>query len=728
MKVRIIGLLLLMILLVNSVAVTAAATGAQAEQNAVQDLLASMSVRDKVTQMLMVDFRKWGSNAEEAADFTEMNDEVFSIVQEYNFGAVILFSNNVKETEQTFRLTQALQEAATLDQGIPLMITVDQEGGNVVRLGSGTALPGNMALGATYAANGTKYAKQAGQIIGSELSVLGINTNLAPVVDVNNNANNPVIGLRSFGDDPDMVGALASAMVEGMAEYGVIGTAKHFPGHGDTATDSHYGLPIVNKSLDELAQNELKPFRILISYGIEMIMTAHILYPALEDDQILSTKTGELESLPATMSDDILTNLLKEEMGFEGIVVTDAMNMAGITDKWDIVQASVISIQAGTDMICMPTRLYCKEDLANLDAVIDGIVKAVEDGEIPMARIDDAVTRILTVKYNRGILAYDASALSLDKALETVGCEANRNAEREIAAAAVTLIKNENEVLPLKLTSNSRVLMLVAFEDESALTLMAWNRAKASGLIPEGAEVDYYRFSAESMADGAFVPELEQKLAAADTLVIISECGKIERMEYQHWLTAMPNALCSYASDCGKTSIVISADKPYDAQLYPDADAIVVGYGCRGASVDPTTVLVGDVTGEQKAYGPNILAAVEVILGTFSPSGKLPLNIPVYDAQNDAFSDAIAFERGYGLSYASKEDTEQETEPVTEQVTEQGTEQGSEQATETDTDIGTDIAETDEEIPWYIYVVMALIGVGLVAVAWLMRKIRNAHP
>ena len=189
------------------------------------------------------------STAEDAVDFTTMNDEVYDIVQEYNFGAVILFANNVKETEQTLELTKALQDAATKDNGIPMIITADQEGGNVVRLGSGTALPGNMALGATYASFGTKYAKAAGQIIGSELSVLGINTNLAPVVDVNNNANNPVIGLRSFGDDPDIVGALASAMVAGMSEYGVIGTAKHFPGHGDTSKDSHYGLPGVDKSL-----------------------------------------------------------------------------------------------------------------------------------------------------------------------------------------------------------------------------------------------------------------------------------------------------------------------------------------------------------------------------------------------------------------------------------------------------------------------------------------------
>lgn len=661
MKVKIIGILTVLAMLLNMFTVVSAASNPNSEENTVEDLLNSMSLRDKVTQMMMVDFRKWGSSAEEASDFTEMNDEVYSIVEEYNFGAVILFSNNVKETEQTFRLTQALQDAATKNNGIPLIITADQEGGNVVRLGSGTALPGNMALGATYASNGTKYAKEAGRVIGSELSVLGINTNLAPVVDVNNNANNPVIGLRSFSDDPAIVGALASAMVEGMVEYNVVGTAKHFPGHGDTATDSHYGLPIVNKSLAELEKNELKPFNILISQGIEMIMTAHILYPQLEGDKILSNKTGEFESLPATMSDDILTELLKRDMEFEGIVVTDAMNMAGVTDKWDSVQAAIISVQAGADMICMPTRLYCKADIDNLDAIITGIISAVENGEIPLSRIDDAVTRILTVKNNRGILNYDSSVLSIDKAKETVGSEANRAAEREIAAASVTLIKNENDVLPIKVASDTRVLMLVPFEDESALTLMGWNRAKAEGLIPSGATVDYYQFSAESLTDSGFVPELQEKLDAADTLIILSECSKASRMEYQHWLTAVPNALCHYASSCDKTSIIVSADKPYDVQLYPDADAILAVYGCKGSSADPTTVLIGEVTGDENAYGPNILAAVEVILGTISPSGKLPLNIPIYDAEKGTYSASLAYERGYGLSYKSIEDPDEDT-------------------------------------------------------------------
>ena len=612
----------------------------------VADLVANMSLRDKVTQMMMVDFRKWGATVETATDFTEMNEEVQKIIEDYNFGSIILFANNIKETAQSYNLVYAMQEAAIKDDGLALIICADQEGGSVYRLGSGTALPGNMALGATYALNGTKYAYEAGKIIGSELGILGINGNLAPVVDVNNNANNPVIGLRSYGDDAVMVGELAAASIAGMAEYNVIGCAKHFPGHGDTATDSHYGLPSVDKPLDVLMENELAPYTVAIEEGIEMIMTAHILYPQLESDKIVSNKTGKEESLPATMSDDILTGLLKEQMGFEGIIVTDAMNMAGIADTWDQVQSVIIAINAGVDLFCMPCRLYCQADLANLDAIINGVIGAVEDGTIAMSRIDDAVTRILTVKENRGILDYDPADYSLEAAKAVVGCAANRDMEREIAANAVTVVKNDG-TLPLQVTEDSKVLMLVPYDNERSQMLMAWNRAKEAGLIPEGAQVDYYRFKNATIGS-----DLQAKLDWADTYIINSEISSTSRFSGNHWLYAMPTQLCDYAAANGKKAIISSVDKPYDVQMYANANAIVAAYGCKGSSVDPTEALIGGATGSAAAYGPNIIAAVEVILGTFDAKGKLPVNIPVFDGAK--YSDEIAYPRGYGLTYGEE--------------------------------------------------------------------------
>ena len=614
--------------------------------NRVEDMINRMTLRQKITQMLMVDFRYWDEDVTDSVEkqpFTKMNAQVQKIVEDYDFGAIIYFAQNIQTTEDTFQLSMDLQKAATKDNGIPLLISADQEGGSVYRLGSGTALPGNMALGAT---GNSEYARNAGQIIGSELSVLGINTNLAPVVDVNNNANNPVIGLRSYGDDAAMVGEMASKTIQGLAEYNVIGCAKHFPGHGDTATDSHYGLPSVDKSKDVLLQNELKPYEVAIDQGIEMIMTAHILYPQLDNSTVLSDKTGQQEKLPATMSKAIITDLLKGEMGFSGIVCTDAMNMQGVSDTYDQVQAVKLAINAGVDMICMPCVLYDLDDLQALDAIIDGVEAAVNNNEISEERLNDAVRRILTVKENRGILDWSENNYSLDQAKAVVGSKDNRELEREIAAKAVTVVKNENEILPLNITENSKVLMMCPYDNEKAQMIMGWNRAKEAGLIPAGAQVKVVRFSSADLA------AVQTDIDWADTIVVHSEISNVSRVTSNHWLYAGTNAFVNYAKDNGKNAIVISVDKPYDVQFYDKADAIMAVYGCKGSSVDVTEALVGGVTGSEAAYGPNIIAGIEVTLGVFGASGKLPVSIP--KLEGTSYSNQIVYARGYGLSYHSK--------------------------------------------------------------------------
>lgn len=643
---------LLSVLLAGTFAVSSWTTSVEAASTRVETILSNMTLRQKITQMLMVDFRYWDSDLSDGEqsgngyEFTDMNPQVQKIVEDYDFGAIIYFAQNIQETKQSYELSMALQEAATKDGGIPLIISADQEGGSVYRLGSGTALPGNMALGAT---NNVDYAEEAGRIIGSELSVLGINTNLAPVVDVNNNANNPVIGLRSYSDDATIVGNMASATIAGLASQNVIGCAKHFPGHGDTATDSHYGLPVVNKTKDELLTNELKPYEIAINQGIEMIMTAHILYPELDNTTVLSDKTGKQESLPATMSKKILTDLLKDEMGFEGIISTDAMNMAGVANTFDQVQAVKLAIAAGVDMICMPCVLYNEEDLKDLDAIIDGVEEAVKNNEIPMSRIDDAVTRILTVKENRGILDYDSANYSLEKAEAVVGSDVNRQSEREIAAAAVTVIKNTDNILPLTVNEDSKVLMLCPYDNEKAQMVMGWNRAKEVGIVPKEAEVKVVRFSSSTT-----VESIQKDLDWADTIIINSEISNVSRFNTNHWLYSKTNSFVDYAHSNNKKSIVMSVDKPYDVQMYDNADAILAVYGCKGSSVDVTEALTGGVTSSKAAYGPNIIAGIEVALGTFGASGTLPVAIPKYDGTSGEYlTDNILYPRGYGLTYAS---------------------------------------------------------------------------
>ncbi|MBR6646163.1 MAG: beta-hexosaminidase, partial [Clostridia bacterium] len=609
-------------------------------------LMNNMSLRDKVTQMMMMEFRYWDEDTSDNTaqkNFTVMNDQVRKIIEDYNFGAVIYFAQNLVSTEQSYNLSVAFQEAATKDGGIPLIICADQEGGSVYRLGSGTALPGNMALGAT---GNPVYAKEAGEIIGSELNAVGINTNLSPVVDVNNNANNPVIGLRSYSDDAQYVGELASEVIAGMSEHNVIGCVKHFPGHGDTATDSHYGLPIVNKSLDSLNNCELLPYKIAINSGINMIMTAHILYPELEKDKIFSEKTKQNESLPATMSDDIITKLLKNEMCFDGIVVTDAMNMSAISSKWSQSQAAINAINAGVDMLCIPCYMHSNDDLKNLDTIINNIVSAAENGKIPIDRINDAVERILTVKYNNGILRWNKDNISVEKALSTVGSPINRETEREISAAAVTVVKNSDNTLPLKVKSTSKILMMVPNDNQKSLMIMGWNRAKEAGLIPDNAQIKVVTFSSSST-----LSTNKTNIDWADTIILNSQVNKASKMNGGSWESKYITTVIDYAESKSKTTIVQSVDKPYDVQSYSKADAVVAVYGCKGSTVDPTEALVGGVTSSEMAFGPNITAGIEVIFGVFPANGTSPVDIPEF--KNGSFTNTILYKRGYGIKYDS---------------------------------------------------------------------------
>ena len=440
---------------------------------------------------------------------------------------------------------------------------------------------------------------------------------------------------------------MASATISGLKDYNVIGCAKHFPGHGDTATDSHYGLPIVNKSKAELLNNELKPYKIAINQGIEMIMTAHILYPQLDNTTVISETTGNEEKKPATMSKAIITDLLKGEMGFNGVVSTDAMNMKAIANTFGESQAVKLAIEAGADLICMPTVLYNQEDVKKLDSIIDYVEEAVNNGEISESRLDDGCRRILTVKENRGILDWKESDYSLNKALSTVGNATNRATEREIAAAAVTVVKNENNTLPLVVKEKQKILMLCPYDNERAQMIMGYNRAKEAGLIPDSAEVKVVRYNGSNM------DAVKENIDWADTVFVNSEISTASRFSSNHWLYSNVEDIVDYTHEKGKKSIVMSVDKPYDVQMYANADAILAVYGCKGSSVDVTEAIVGGVTSSKAAYGPNIIAGIEVALGTFGAQGTLPVNIPVYDKTAKLYTDTIKYKHGYGISYKS---------------------------------------------------------------------------
>lgn len=603
------------------------------------EMINTMSLEEKVTQTLMPDFRNWEVDGEEVG-VTELNDDIRAILSDYQFGGVILFAENVVETEQTASLVYQMQSTQVESDNLPLLIGIDQEGGIVNRLGSGTQLPGNMALGAT---NNLDYAKLAGEIIGSELEALGINVNFAPSVDVNNNPKNPVIGLRSFSSDPNIVSEFGLGYIDGIKEHNVAVAAKHFPGHGDTDVDSHYGLPVVDKSLDELMENELIPFKATMDADADMIMTAHIQFPQLETETKVSDEDGSDILLPATLSPAILTDLVRDEMDYDGIVITDALNMEAITNNFGEVETSILSKKAGADILLMPVIIRSNDDLVLLDEVIKGLVDAVESEDIPMENIDNSVHRILTLKEELGFLNTDFLNESEDEvvanAQEVVGSDSNRSSEREISNHAITLLENGQGTLPIEPAEDDHILFITADSNQVPGTEFSIERMRLEEALSTDFSYEILTYNEESTFN-----DFSDAVANASHVVVYTSMVDESSLAADNFRTAIPQEIFTYAREQGIPTVQVSINKPYDAVNFTDNDAILISYGYNG--MDPTE-------GGQEpdaSFGPNIPAVVEVIFGVTDanegPTGQLPVDLPVIE-DGVLITEEIAYPVGY---------------------------------------------------------------------------------
>ncbi|MGE6203957.1 glycoside hydrolase family 3 N-terminal domain-containing protein [Guptibacillus hwajinpoensis] len=554
----------------------------------IENAIDGMTMEEKVGQMLMPDYRNWNGE-----NVTEMLPEIEAQIEEYHLGGVILFRENVVTTEQTTKLVADYQEAS---EKYGLLMTIDQEGGIVTRLQSGTDMPGNMALGATRSKDLTK---EVGHAIGEELASLGINMNFAPDMDVNNNPDNPVIGVRSFGEDPELVADLGIAYTKGLQETGVAATAKHFPGHGDTAVDSHLGLPEVPYDKERLMEVELYPFQKAMEAGIDAIMTAHVTFPKIDDTKVISKKDGTEISLPATLSHKVLTELMRDEMGYEGVITTDAMNMGAIQDHFGSVDAAVRAVKAGTDIVLMPV---------GLQEVAEGLYGAVESGDISEERIEASVKRILTLKVNRGIIKSEKPSdvnEQIQEALETVGSDEHKAVEKEAADKSITLVKNDN-VLPLDGNSDDHVVVIGRSFVESL-----GNAVRAVHDNTTVIEVD---------ASYTLTDEQRETLASADQIIIGTYTYSVSTRSPEHPQMMMVDTIMS---ETDADVIAIGIRNPYDIMAYPNVDSYIAQYGFRTASFEATAATI---------FGEN------------APSGKLPITIP-------GETGGVLYNFGHGLTY-----------------------------------------------------------------------------
>lgn len=568
----------------------------------VLSLAGQKELREKIEYLIMPDFRYWQMSGDsEKKDFDTMNEEVKEVIKSHNFNGVILFAQNVKETRQTVRLVDELQKASKT----PMLISIDQEGGIVTRLGTGTNFPGNMAIGAT---RNSKYSYMVGKAIGNELHSLGINVNLAPVIDTNNNPKNPVIGLRSFSSDPNIVSEMGIPMIKGMQEEKIIAVGKHFPGHGDTATDTHLGLAVVDKSYDELSKTEFLPFKKAIDSGIDMIMTAHVQLPQIEKDYFVS-KTGYKITYPSTISDDVITGILRDKMNFNGVVITDALGMKAISDNLGPVEAMKLSINAGVDILLMPISLHSLKNVEELDKAIDRLVEMVENGEISEKRIDESIKRINELKAKRNILkdtrSVDAKLLD---AVKAIGSKENRSLERVVSKEAITTIKNVNKEVPKK------ALILALDENQKKVTKFAIHRLVEEGKI-KGIEYGLFKYDANTGLDA-----LKEYISKSnyDTVIVYGSMINESTLSKDNYRTKLADEIAKLNNI---TRVYVSLNKPYDVAAHLDYDKVLIAYGFKG--MDPTEVDAGI-----KAFGPNIPAVLEVLFEGGEGKGKLPVDIP----------------------------------------------------------------------------------------------------
>ena len=549
-------------------------------------LLRKMSTDQKVGQLIHV-----GVNARFANQESPFFKDLKRHVVENKIGGVIFFGAPIYETTH---LANRMQEAAD----IPLLMSLDAETGIGMRFEDATNFPWAMALTAT---GDPEYARRVGVVTGREARAIGIQHVYAPVFDVNNNAENPVINVRSFGEDPEEVGRFGVAFAQGIQSQRVIATAKHFPGHGDTAVDSHRGLPIIEHSRDRFNRVELVPFRRAVEGGIGAVMIAHIALPQIDNEEVKPLKNfiqGDAEHgaeivnqsafIPATLSAKVQTDLLRNEMGFKGLIVSDAMSMSGLTIYFTQEEAGIRAFLAGTDILEKP---------ADVDAMLRGLKGAVASGRIPMSRLDDSVRRQLAWKHEVGL--FDERLTALDQIDRIVSNPETIALTDEIATKAITLVRNEGGDLPIDRSRKIAVIGISNGFEPNVMNSFA-GALRSSGL----------RFTPGYIQENTLQQQVDaaRKAVSESDVVIVGLYGRV-RSGAKNSVGIPDNgaAVLREALSAGKRVIAISFGNPYVLGSFPELKTYLVAYG--------------DMPSLQRAAARSLLGAQDI-------TGRLPISLP----------------------------------------------------------------------------------------------------
>ncbi|MFI1332429.1 glycoside hydrolase family 3 protein [Streptomyces sp. NPDC020845] len=578
-------------------------------------LLGRMTLDEKIGQLFVVRVYGHSATSPTPADAAQNRRETgvataAELIAKYHAGGVMYagWAHNIRGPHQLAALSNGIQKAALAGHTpVPALLSIDQEHGIVARIGApATLLPGAMALGAGGSA---ADARTAARIAGAELAALGIRQDYAPVADVNVDPANPVIGVRSFGADPKAVARLVAAQIEGYQSAGVAATAKHFPGHGDTSVDSHLDLPLITHSRAQWERLDAPPFRAAIAAGVDVIMTAHLRFPALDP-----------HDGPATLSKPILTGLLRGELGFGGVVVTDSLGMAGVRKKYGDDRVPVLALKAGADQLLNPP---------DLPAAWAGVRRAVRGGELSEARIEESVLRILELKARRGLL--DHPYTGDGQVARTVGSRAHRAAADRIAERTTTLLVNDGHLLPLSPRRHRRLLVVGPDPAAPSGTGGPPTAVLARALTALGFTAEALSISIGSIGSGGGPDPTTERIKAAvaaargrDAVIVATyNVGKDSRQR----------TLVSRLAATGVPLVHVALRNPYDIAYI----ARLTGARGRAPAASLATYSWTDV---------ELRAAARVIAGRTDPHGRLPVPVRRADAPH-----RVLYPVGHGLSY-----------------------------------------------------------------------------
>ncbi|WP_237060620.1 glycoside hydrolase family 3 protein [Microbulbifer sediminum] len=592
--------------------------------------VSDLDLRQKIAQKIMLDLRYYcgttnrgdGMRENCRQPVTELPPELGDLIARNSLGGVILFADNLRDSGQMVRLNHALQRAALESAtGWPLLLGIDQEGGRVNRLprNESAAFAGNMAIGATYPKHGDVFARQTALAMAEQLKVLGFNVNFAPTVDVNSNPDNPVINVRSYSEDPQVVAELGTASVQAFQQGGIAATLKHFPGHGDTSVDSHTGLPRVERSRQQARATDLLPFRHVIGAAAPALtMTAHIQYPAL-DDSTLVAKSGEEIVVPATLSRKILTGILRDEYDYQGLIITDSLHMAGISHYFTPEEAVVRTFAAGADIALMPIKVRFPEDLEKLDQLITDVVAAVERGELSLAEIDASIDRIAALK--RRVIDRDwigaGEREKVAAARQVMASPGHRTIARELAGAALSAIYPvEAGTLPV-IDQGVQTIQVVAPSEEVGqafrLSLEAVTRARIEIVPPQEAAARIGNQLADLVIVASIVPgESAVEWGGMEDLPGMRRVRLPVHALYREYRKTLELARAQ-----NRKTVFVSMRSPYEAADFRElADIHIASFGYK-AFID----------NENRLHGPIYMALAEALTRKSLPLGAVPVTV-----------------------------------------------------------------------------------------------------